>query len=733
MASVLLVVAVAPGQAAGFDEDLWISTGWVVDTGIADSGREAARLEMLPDGRLMALVVVADNGTYGHAGSTVLVSRIRTDDTWGAPQVVDLGTGNVDGRTFDTWADPAGRVLAVWAEDSPTEDGVWPVRSVARDTSGTWGTPAAVYTARTNGALANVTEWTHVRPRLVPGGGSATVAWADLAGHTSATMNLDAESPLPFHARRWSAGSWGPTMNSDAYGPESALVSPQSPQFRLVQGDPVQAARASDGRISFLFTLEKRRPVHTMEHALSPPGSAGSPNVDDVWDGVPERPWDAASETSWVVHLDPGDAGWGDPAPLISSGGPLVVCGSPDLPDNPPEDPYWPEWLDLSDSPGGITTSCPASQSWDPSGSYTEAGDLRIHLSYRRSPTAQVLLNQSLSRPCNRVPQSSYTFCFDDWGSPDWAVDWRQVNGVPTSGAMIAIPAGAGRPGADAVVEGRWPASRSRTVPTSAGNVTVTDRQGPDGRSIVLDRASGTDVTWTDAGITTGSVSVSGVFAHGHDVAVFYDNGTSGSYPDEAPRCGMLVLLGGADTVSGPLQGCLESGEAHRQDVVQLTDGRLARIDASAAGAPVRLFGSDQPTDPTPTDPTPTDPTPTDPSPTAPQPPAPLPPAPLPTTNPPPAPPLPAPVQMVAVKAAKVTGKVKVGKTLRASAGTWQPAATSVTYQWLLGKKKIAKATKSKLKLKKAWKGKRVAVRITVSAGGAVPRTVTVKAAGRVR
>ncbi|WP_167288830.1 hypothetical protein [Nocardioides seonyuensis] len=725
MASVLLVVAASPGQAAGFDQDSWISTGWVVDTGITN--RKAARLEKLPDGRLMALVVVGDNGTYGHAGSSVLVSRIRTDDTWGAPQVVDLATGNVDGRTFDTYADPAGRVLAVWAEASLTP-GQWPVRSVSRDASGTWGTPGLVYTARTNGALSTALQVGHVRPRLVAGGGQVTVAWADLQGHTSATMDLDAESPSPFHARRWAAGSWGPILDSDAYGPESALVSPQSPQFRLVQGDPVQASRDSDGRISFLFTLEKRRPVHTMEHALNPPGAAGSPNVDDVWDGVPERPWDAASETAWVVHLDPGDATWGDPAPLISSGGPLVNCASPDLPANPPEDPYFQEWLDFSESPG-ISTSCPVSQSWDPSGSYTQAGELRIHLSYRRSPTARVVLNQSLSRPCNQPP-SSYTFCFDDWGTPDWAVDWRQVNGVPGSGARIAIPAGAGRPGPDAVVEGRWPLSRSHTVTTSAGQVVVTDRQGADGRSIVLDRASGTDVTWTDAGITTGNVSVSGVFAHGHDVAVFYDNGAGGNYPDEAPRCGMLVLRGGADVVVGPLQGCLLPNETHRQDVVQLDDGRLARIDATQAGSAVRLFGSDQPTDPTPTEPSPSEPSPSEPTPTdtgspAPQP-APPPPA-------PPSPQPPAPTSMTLLTKPKVTGKLKVGKVLRANAGTWQPAATSVSYQWLLGKKQIARATKAKLKLKKAWKGKRVAVRVTVSAGGAVPRTVTVKAEGRVR
>lgn len=707
VASVVLVAVAAPGQAAGFDEDTWTSAGPVLDSGI--TSRKAASLEVLPDGRLMALAVVGDDGTYGHAGSSVLVSRIlRTNGTWSDPQAVDLGTGAVSGRTFDTFVDPEGRVLAAWSEQSATP-GVWPVRSVSRDTAGVWGVPEEVYVARTNGALSDLLEVNYVAPRLVPGGNGATVAWADFEGVPGARINVDDN---PFQARRWSAGSWGPTLTSDAYGAESAKVSPTSPEFRQVHADPVQASRASDGRISYVFTLHKRRAVHTMSHPLSD-GFELDENTDDVWDGIPERPWDASTDTAWVVHLDPGDPTWGEPAPLITSGGPLVSCASPDLPANPPLAAFWQEWKDFSESPG-ISTSCPGTSSSKPSGSYTETGELRINLAYRSDPTADVVLNQFLTDPCDAAPADD-PFCFDDWGTPDWAVDWPQ--------ARIAIPAGAGQPGADAVAEGYWTGGRSHTVSTTGGGVTVTDQHGVDGRSILFDRASGTDVTWTDPGITSGVVTVSHVFADEDDVAVFYRNGSG----TDTPRCGMLVLRGGAGAASGPIDVCQSAADAYRQDVVQLPDGRLARIDGATSGAPVRLFGSDQPTDPTPTDPTGT----TEPPPPGSSSPAPLPPT-VPTTTPT-QPQAPAPSQMVAVKAPVITGKVKVGRVLRASAGTWQPAATSVRYQWLLGKKKIARATKAKLRLKKAWKGKRIAVRITVSAPGAVPETLKVKARGRVR
>ena len=57
---------------------------------------------------------------------------------------------------------------------------------------------------------------------------------------------------------------------------------------------------------------------------------------------------------------------------------------------------------------------------------------------------------------------------------------------------------------------------------TTSGPVTVLDQQGPEGRSILFDRASGGDVVWADAQLTVGVTNATEVFAHGGDVAVFY-------------------------------------------------------------------------------------------------------------------------------------------------------------------------------------------------------------------
>ena len=60
---------------------------------------------------------------------------------------------------------------------------------------------------------------------------------------------------------------------------------------------------------------------------------------------------------------------------------------------------------------------------------------------------------------------------------------------------------------------------------------------------------------------------------------------------------------------------------------------------------------------------------------------------------------------------AKATGKAKVGKKLTAVPG--KAAGAKVTYQWLLNGKVIKKATAKSLKLTKAFKGKKISVKVS--------------------
>ncbi|WP_148614961.1 hypothetical protein [Nocardioides rubriscoriae] len=81
----------------------------------------------------------------------------------------------------------------------------------------------------------------------------------------------------------------------------------------------------------------------------------------------------------------------------------------------------------------------------------------------------------------------------------------------------------------------------------------------------------------------------------------------------------------------------------------------------------------------------------------------------------------------------KVTGKVKVGRTLTATTGTWNPPDVTLTTAWLADGKVIKGATGTRLTLKRALKGKRITWRVKASYAsvGLRPRTVTVKV-GRV-
>lgn len=60
----------------------------------------------------------------------------------------------------------------------------------------------------------------------------------------------------------------------------------------------------------------------------------------------------------------------------------------------------------------------------------------------------------------------------------------------------------------------------------------------------------------------------------------------------------------------------------------------------------------------------------------------------------------------------RISGKAKVGKTLKVVRGSWT-SGTSFSYKWYANGKAVKGATKSTLKLKKAQKGKRITVKVT--------------------
>ena len=76
------------------------------------------------------------------------------------------------------------------------------------------------------------------------------------------------------------------------------------------------------------------------------------------------------------------------------------------------------------------------------------------------------------------------------------------------------------------------------------------------------------------------------------------------------------------------------------------------------------------------------------------------------------------------VKKLKLTGKAKVGRTVKVKGLTSSfraEAGTEVRYrlQWYAGATKIKKATKSRLKIARAMKGKKISVKVTARAAGA--------------
>lgn len=67
----------------------------------------------------------------------------------------------------------------------------------------------------------------------------------------------------------------------------------------------------------------------------------------------------------------------------------------------------------------------------------------------------------------------------------------------------------------------------------------------------------------------------------------------------------------------------------------------------------------------------------------------------------------------VLTKAPRIKGTFKVGKKLTCSSGTWSPAASQYTYQWLRNGKAIARATKTSYKLKSSDRKKRITCKVS--------------------
>jgi len=80
----------------------------------------------------------------------------------------------------------------------------------------------------------------------------------------------------------------------------------------------------------------------------------------------------------------------------------------------------------------------------------------------------------------------------------------------------------------------------------------------------------------------------------------------------------------------------------------------------------------------------------------------------------------------------KATGKAKVGKTLKASKGTWAATPTKVSYQWYRGAKKIKGQTKAKHKVVAKDKGKKLHVKVTAKSTGYTTVSATSKATKKV-
>lgn len=79
-----------------------------------------------------------------------------------------------------------------------------------------------------------------------------------------------------------------------------------------------------------------------------------------------------------------------------------------------------------------------------------------------------------------------------------------------------------------------------------------------------------------------------------------------------------------------------------------------------------------------------------------------------------------------------VTGTARVGSTLAASPGLWNPSSATVAYQWLQNGAAISGATDSTLALQQPQQGRTITVRVTASSSGVASASVVSSATAAV-
>lgn len=85
------------------------------------------------------------------------------------------------------------------------------------------------------------------------------------------------------------------------------------------------------------------------------------------------------------------------------------------------------------------------------------------------------------------------------------------------------------------------------------------------------------------------------------------------------------------------------------------------------------------------------------------------------------------------VKRPRIRGVAAVAEVLRVTRGTWNPGTVSRKVQWLADGKRIKGATKARLRVTKKLQGKRIAVRVRVSAPQHLDLTVKTRRTKKVR
>jgi hypothetical protein len=92
-----------------------------------------------------------------------------------------------------------------------------------------------------------------------------------------------------------------------------------------------------------------------------------------------------------------------------------------------------------------------------------------------------------------------------------------------------------------------------------------------------------------------------------------------------------------------------------------------------------------------------------------------------------------APAALTNVTAPKVKGKARVGKKLRALAGSWTPSSVTYRYQWLANGKPIKGATTSRLTVGRKQLNRKLSVRVTATAPDGRATTVTSPVTAKVK